>query len=165
MTTLYELTGKRLELQKELSDLNFDSQTIQDTLEGESKELEAKIEDYGYVIRNMDSFVESMKAEEDRMAARRKAYENKVERIKKWLFENMVACEITKIECPAFTISVATNPPKTVADDETLTPKEFMVEHPAPAPTPDKKAILAKLKAGEAVPGWHMESGKRLVIK
>jgi hypothetical protein len=165
MTTLYELTGKRLELQKELAALDFDSQIIQDTLEGESKEIEAKIESYGFVIRNMDSFIESMKAEEDRMAARRKAHENQVERIKKWLFENMVACGISKIECPAFTISVATNPPKTVVDDESLTPKDLMVEHPAPEPTPDKKAILAKLKAGETVPGWHIESGKRLVIK
>lgn len=165
MTTLYELTGKRLELQKHLEELNFDTQTIQDTLEGESKELEAKIESYGFVIRNMSAFAEAMKAEENRMALRRKTYEGKVERIEKWLFDNMVVCNISKIECPAFTIAIKSNPPKIVGDDESLTPDEFMIKHPAPADTPDKKAILAKLKSGEAVPGWHMESGKRLEIK
>jgi len=165
MSTLYELTGKRLELQKELAELDFDAQTIKDTLEGESKEIEAKIESYGFVIRNMDSFVDSMVAEEKRMAERRKMHEKKVERIRQWLFDNMVICGITKIECPAFSISIKSNPPKTIADDESLTPKEFMVEHPAPAPTPDKKAIMANLKAGKVVPGWHIESGKRLEIK
>lgn len=165
MTTLYELTGKRLELQKELAELDFDTQTINDTLEGESKELSEKIESYGFVIRNMDSFIESMKAEEKRMADRRKAHENKVERIRQWLFENMLVCGISKIECPAFQISIANNPPKVMIDDESIIPDDLMVKHEAPPPSPDKKAILAKLKAEESVPGCHMESGKRLVIK
>lgn len=165
MTTLYELTGKRLELQREFTELDFDTQTIKDTLEGESKELEEKIESYGFVIRNMDSFIESMKAEENKIADRRKAHEKKVERIKQWLFDNMLACNISKIEYPAFQISIQKNPPKVLIDDETLIPKEFMVSHPAPSPTPDKKAILAKLKAEESVPGCRIESDKRLVIK
>src|SRR3989337_851775 len=104
MPSLYDLTTVRLSLQRKLDELDFDQQTVLDTLEGSSTELQAKIEDYGYVIKNMESFVESIKAEEDRIAKRRKIYESRVGHIKEWLKTNMIACGITKIECPAFTI-------------------------------------------------------------
>jgi hypothetical protein len=161
---LFELTAERLALQNKLLELNFDEQTILDTLEGESTELQAKIENYGFVISNMESFGDAMKAEETRMADRRKAHETKVSRIKAWLLENMQACQISKIECTAFTIAVRTNPPKVVIDHEGSLPCELFVYHPAPEPTPDKKAIAAALKDVD-VPGAHLEQGVRLEIK
>lgn len=162
---LFELTQERLALQNKLLELNLDEQTIQDTLEGESTELEAKIEDYGFVIRNMESFAEAMKAEESRMADRRKAQEKKVAQIKEWLLTNMQACGITKIECPAFTIAVRQNPAKVIVDNEASIPAEFMVTPPAPPPAPDKKAIAIAIKAGNEVPGCHTEHGFRIEIK
>jgi len=162
---LFELTAQRLELQNKLQDMNFDEQTILDTLEGESTELQAKIEDYGFVIRNMESFVEAMKAEEKRMADRRKINENKVERIKEWLLNNMQACEITKIECPAFTIAVRTNPPKVIVTDVMALPGCFFkIPDPLP-PQLDKKSLSAALKDNVNIPGAHLEKGVRLEIK
>lgn len=160
---LFELTTERLALQTKLQELNFDEQTILDTLEGESTELQAKIEDYGFVIRNMEAFTEAMKLEEARMAARRKAHENRVERIKEWLLTNMQACQISKIECPAFTIAVRTNPTKVIVDDEKALPSGYF-HIPDPIPQLDKKALAAALKAGEVV-GAHLEQGVRLEIK
>jgi hypothetical protein len=144
--------------------MNFDEQTIQDTLEGESTELQAKIENYSFVIRNMEAFTEAMKAEETRMAERRKAQEAKIARIKHWLLTNMQACDITKIECPAFTIALRNNPPKVVVDDEKAIPAGyFKIPDPLP-PQLDKKALAADLKAGN-VDGAHLEHGVRLEIK
>jgi len=162
---LFELTKSRLELQNKLQELNLDEQTIQDTLEGESTELEAKIEDYGFVIRNMEAFSEAMKAEEKRMADRRKSQEVKIERIKDWLLTNMQACGIQKIECPAFTISVRQNPAKVIIDNEAFIPSEFMVMPPPPPASPDKKAIASAIKLGKEVAGAHTEHGFRIEIK
>lgn len=165
MNSLYELVGKRLELQKKLEVMNFDNETIQDTLEGESTDLEAKIEDYGFVIRNLEAFGDAIKAEENHLAERRKAHEKKVAKVKEWLLTNMVACGITKKDFPAFTISVKTNPPKVVVDDEKAIPSNFLVV-PAPLPpSPDKKAIAAAIKSGEVVEGCHIEQSSRIEIK
>lgn len=162
---LFELTSERLALQNKLQAMDFDEQTIQDTLEGESTELQAKIEDYGFVIRNMEAFADAMKVEEKRMADRRKAHENKVERIKEWLLTNMQACQITKIECPAFTIALRNNPPKVVIDNEGSIPCELFTYPEAPPPSPNKKAIADALKSGQEVAGAHLEQGVRIEIK
>ncbi len=43
MSTLFELVGERLALQNKLEELNFDEQTIADTLEGDSLAIQKKI--------------------------------------------------------------------------------------------------------------------------
>lgn len=162
---LFELTTERLALQTKLQELNLDEQTIQDTLEGNSTELQAKIEDYGYVIRNMEAFSEAIKAEEKRIADRRKAQEVKIDRIKEWLLVNMRACEISKIECSAFTISVKQNPAKVIVDNELDVDQEYKVFSPPPPPTINKKAVADAIKAGKDVIGCHLEYGYRVEIK
>lgn len=162
---LFELTKERLELQSKLQALNLDEQTIQDTLEGESTEIQLKIESYGFVIKEMESFAEAMKAEETRMTDRRKAQEKKVEKIKEWLLINMQACGINKIECPAFTIAVRQNPAKIVIDNENQIPDEFMFTPLPSPPEPAKKAIAEAIKAGKEVPGCHIEHGYMVEIK
>ena len=96
MSNLYELVGERLALQQKLQEQDFDEQTILDTLEGDNIALQKKIEDYCYVIRNMESLPAELKAEEQRLATRRKVYENRVEHIKNWLLTNMQAANITR---------------------------------------------------------------------
>ena len=162
--SLYQLTGEHLALQSKLEAMDFDSETIVDTLESESTALEAKIQSYGFIIRNMDAFGDAIKAEETRLSERRKAHEKKVAHIKAWLLSNMEACGIKKIECPAFTISVKTNPPKVIVDDEKSIPACFMVVPAMPPPSPDKKAIAAAIKGGQLVNGCHLEQGHSLAI-
>lgn len=163
--TLYELSAERLALQNKLQSLDLDVETIADTLEGESSAITAKIADYGYVIKNLDAFVDAIKAEENRIVARRKASEKKVEHIKEWLLLNMVGCNIKSVECPAFSITVKKNPPKVVIDDESLIPDDYLVVPELPPPSPDKKTIAAVLKKGEQIPGCHLESSNRIDIK
>lgn len=167
MSSLYELVGKRLDLQKKLEELNFDDETIADSLEGDSTELQAKIEDYGFVIRNLEAFGDAIKAEETRLFERRKAHEKRVENIKSWLLHNMQACGITKIECPAFTISVKTNPPSVDVLHECDIPAAYMrtPEIKLPEAAPDKKLIMDALKAGLSVPGCAIKQSTKLVIK
>lgn len=167
MSTLYELTGERLALQAKLESLNLDEETIADTLEGESLEISKKIEAYGFVIRNRRSLVEAMDAEIERMQARRDAEDKRIKATEKWLLDSMVACGITKIECPAFTVATQANPASVNVVDESAIPPEYICipEPKPPVPAPDKRAILAALKSGKDVPGCAIKNTFRLVIK
>ena len=166
MSTLYELTSHRLELQAKLEEMNFDEETITDTLEGESDELEAKIEDYGYVIKNRTAFGDAIRSEIVRLQERLKSEEKRIAGIKDWLLQNMIACGISKIECPVFTLSVKTNPPSVDVLDEFKIPEKYW-RTPEPKPpdaAPDKKAIIEALKNGEDVPGCAIKRTQKIVI-
>jgi hypothetical protein len=165
MTTLYDLVGERLALQNKLEELNFDEVTIADTLEGESTAIQAKIEDYAFVIRNMEALPDAIKAEEKRLADRRKAIEKRVEHIKNWLLVNMQQAGITKIESPVFTVALQNNPASVIIDDESLIDDGFK-RMPDPLPlVVDKKLIKMAIDAGQEVLGAHIEVKQRLVIK
>ncbi len=165
MTTLYDLVGERLALQNKLEELNFDEVTIQDTLEGNSTEIQAKIEDYCFVIKNMEALPEQIKAEEKRLADRRKAIENRVQHIKDWLLVNMQQAGIMKIESPVFTVALQNNPASVIIYDESLIDDGFK-RMPDPLPlVVDKKLIKMAIDAGQEVIGAHIEVKQRLVIK
>lgn len=165
MSTLYELTGERLALQHKLETLELDEQAILDTLEGSSVEIQAKIESYCYVIKNMEMLPEQIKLEEKRLADRRKAYEKRVEHIRNWLFINMQACGITKIESSAFTVAIQNNPLSVVIDDEALIPDGYKRLPEPPPLVPDKTMIKNAIQSGLEVPGAHIQQTQRLVIK
>ncbi len=165
MSTLYDLTVERIALKNKLETLDLDQVTIEDTLEGESTEIQSKIENYGFIIREMESFADAIKAEEDRLSKRRKIAENRVEQIKQWLKSNMEACGIHKIEYPAFTIAVQNNPASVVVDMESAIPEGYMRIPEPPPMMPNKKLIAEALKAGLDVPGCHLSQSTRLVIK
>jgi hypothetical protein len=165
MASLYELTGERLALEQKLRSLDLDEVTIQDTLSGSSKDIERKIEDYGYVIRNLRAPALAIDEEIKRLQDRKKAIEKRADKVEYWLFHNMETAGISRVECPLFTIALQDNPPSVDVFDESLLPAEFL-RHPAPPPpAPDKKAIAAAIKAGQEVPGAVLKQGKRLVIK
>ena len=167
MSNLFELVGQRLELQNRLEEMNFDEETIQDTLEGESGEITAKIESYGFVIRNRTAFADAMSGEITRMIARRDAELKRIEAIEKWLLDSMVACNINKIECPAFSVSVRQNPQSVDVLNEAAIPADYMrmPEPKPPVAAPDKKLILAALKDGFEVAGCAIKRTNKLVIK
>lgn len=164
-TSLYILAGEYLALANKLNDSELDEQTIFDTLEGASGELEVKAKNVAMFIRNLETSAEQIKSAEKQMADRRKAIENKAEHIKQYLFDNMKRCGLSKIECEYFALNIKKNPPKLVIDDAGAIPGELYIYPPAPDPYPDNAAIKAKLLAGEVIEGAHIEQGERLEIK
>ena len=165
MQSLYQLSGDYLAIANKLSDSDLPPEVINDTLESLSGELEEKCTNVALFVRNLEATAESIKAAEKQMADRRKAIENKANSIRQYLQVNMQRTGITKIESPYFALTIKKNPPSVVIDDVEAIPAEFMVTPAPPPPAPDKKAIGEKLKAGEQVPGCHLEQGERLDIK
>lgn len=165
MTTLYSLTAEYRAAAERLHDLDLDDQTIADTLESMQGAIEVKAQNVAFMVRNFEALADQIKAAEEAMSARRKAMEARAARIRSYLLGNMLACGISKIECPEFRIAVQNNPPSVVIDSEGLIPSEFMTAPEPPQPRANKKAIAEAIKAGREIPGAHLETSSRLVIK
>lgn len=162
---LFQIADQYLVDLKRLEELDLDEQTVADTLEGLSGELEVKATNVAMFCRNLEASAEAIKAAEQQMAARRKAIENRAARIKQYLKDNMERTGITKIEGPHFALSIKKNPPAVHVEAQELIPAEFFNAPPPPAPVMDKKRIAEALKAGKDVPGCRLEQGTRLEIK
>jgi chromosome segregation ATPase len=165
MTSLYQLTNEFQLLATKLNESDYDEQTIADTLEGASGDIETKATNVAMFIRNLESSAEAIKQAEKEMSDRRKAIEKKAESIRQYLKDNMQRCGITKIDSPYFALTLKKNPPSVIIDDAGAIAGELYVYPEAPAPYPDKKAISELLKAGKVVNGAHLEQAERLEIK
>lgn len=163
--SLYVIANEYQAMVDRLMNSDLDEQTIADTIEGASGELETKATNVAMFIRNLESSAEQIKLAEKAMAERRKAIESKAESVKQYLFNNMKRVGVTKIESPYFALSIKKNPPKLVIDDAGKIPSELYIYPPAPDPYPDNAKIKSMLTNGETVEGAHIEQGERLEIK
>lgn len=114
MTTLYELTGEMLELLAMAEEPDIDAQALADTMEAIEGEFEDKADGYAKVISQLNAQAEMLKAEEDRLAKRRKAMTNSAEQIKKRLEASMIATGKTKFKTQFFSFGIQKNPKKVV---------------------------------------------------
>lgn len=164
-TSLYVLSAEYHALASKLMESDLDDQTISDTLEGASGDLEVKAVNVAMFVRNLEASAEAINEAIKGMNERKNAIEKKADSIRQYLFDNMKRCEINKIESPYFALTIKNNPPSVVIDDASLLPVEFMRQPIPPLPTPDKTAIKAALQAGKEVLGAHIEQSQRLEIK
>lgn len=135
----------------------YDSENISE-LEGR---IEDKIDAIACYIKEVDSDADAMKAEEQRIAKRRKAAEVRSDRLRQYLMAWMQESGRRKAETARSCVSLRRAESVKVYDDLAL-PDGFMrqrIEN-----VPDKKAIKAAIKAGEQVPGAEIVSYDSMVI-
>lgn len=164
MTALYELAAAFRADAEKLADLDLDPQTLADTIEGMSGELEVKAQNVVMFCRNLESTAAAIKEAEAKMAARRKAIENRAAGLMRYVQASMELAGVTKIESPYFRLTIQNNPPAVDVFEPGLVPSEFMTQPAPPPPAPDKTAIKGALKAGIDVPGCRLTTGQRLVV-
>jgi len=160
MPSLYELTSNYRQLMEFAGEM--DAEVFEDTLAAITDGIEIKAENIAYVVRNMEADAAVIKEEEQRLADRRKAMENRVKNLKQYLLEQLDAAGIKKVQAAKITVSIANNAPSVVVSDESTLPEQYLVPQP---PKVDKKAIGVALKAGEEVPGCSLVAGKSVRIK
>lgn len=163
--SLYQIAAEHRQMVERLMDTNDDEQVIADTIEAESFPLEVKAQNVAYAIRTMEATASAIKDAEKQMADRRKAIENRAQRIREYLQTCMEIAGKSKIECPHFALAIKTNPPSVDVFEPGLIPAEYMKLPEPPAPTIDKVAIKEAIKAGKEVPGALLVQAKRLEIK
>ena len=162
--SLYSIAAEYAALAEKLHDTDLDEQTISDTLDGASGELETKWTNVGFVIKNIEAEAKQIKEAEEAMYLRRKAKENRVARLKDYLLANMLVTGMKKVESPYFVISVRDNPESVVIDAESQIPEDYMREIPATY-SPDKTLIKKAIQDGYEVPGCHLTRTQSLQIK
>jgi len=122
--------------------------------------LEEKALNTAYVIRKLDSRIDAIKNEIDRLKKLKEMAESAEERLKKYLQENIP--EGQKIQGDLITISWRKSESVEISDVSKI-PKEYIktkIEE-----SPDKTTIKEALKSGKQVPGAELVSKNNLQIK
>ena len=161
--TLFEITGDLIKLDAMMEDGEEDLEAYFDTHEGLFAEFEDKVDDYGYLIKNVSAKIDAIKAEEKRLAERRKVLENNVNRVKDRLMQCMVAAETKRVNGTFFTFTVRKPGVKL---PEGLTFEDVPEEYRIPQdPKVDGKKLTEDIKSGKFT-GIALVPGKvSLLIK
>lgn len=121
-------------------------------------ERDVKIENIALWIKNLRSDVEALKAEEQALAGRRKAAENKAESLKKCLTRYLAG---QKFSTAKVAVSFRRTSSVNITDLSVLPGQYLRYKDPEP----DKTAIKNAVKAGETVAGAEIVSGQSISIK
>ncbi len=164
MTALFELTNEYRALADKLNDSELDQQTINDTLDGASGDLEEKIINTAKYYRNIDADADKIEEAAKQMLARAKTLRTHAANIKQYLQSNLERAGLQKVNSPWFVVSIAQNPEALTVDDESAIPRDYFKEVPATFVL-DKALCKQAIKDGFTVPGAHLSRGTSLRIK
>jgi hypothetical protein len=162
MGSLYELTGEFQQVLNMAQDGEYSQEAIKDTLEAIGLEIEDKADGYAKVIKVLEGNVAALKAEESRLAGRRKDIEDNIAFMKKSLEDSMRATGKIKFKTLLFNFGIQKNPPRLVIDDKKGVPEELLIPQ---EPVVNGAAIKELLKNGENLEYAHLEQGESLRIK
>lgn len=157
MATLYELTAEMQRI--------MDSEDISDTdLQTAFGNIQEKAQNICQLVTMLEHDAEVFKAEETRLAERRKAIENRASNIKEYIKRNMIEIEIDEIKAGIFSLKLQDNPPAVEVTNEASIPARYYTIIPETKQL-DKKRLGTDLKAGSDIPGCKLTTGKSLRIR
>lgn len=163
--TLYELTEQYMTLMEMAEDPETDQQTLADTMDAITGEIEDKADSYAVIINSLKSDADVLDAEIKRLTARKAAMLANAERMKSRLMTAMIMAGREKIKTARYTLGIQKTTPSVVLDTDDLEkiPAEYLIKQ---EPKIDKRGIAAALKGGKDMPGVaHLEQGVALQIR
>ena len=165
MASLYELTAGLQTLWDLMEEGTLEEEMLLDAFKNQEEEISIKIEGYCKFIKNLESDIAGLKAEEERLKDKRKTMENTIDRAKKAMKAAMEVTGEKKIKGDLFTVAIQANPPSVVLDEQCLEniPEQYLIPQ---EPKLDRKKIAEDIKAGEDLNGIaHLEQNYGLRIK
>lgn len=163
--TLYEITGKFLELLEMAEMDDADPEVIEMTMDGIDGDFEFKADGYAKVLAEINANVDGLKKEIARLTNRKRTLEASADRMKKHLQDAMTVTGKKKFKTDLFSFAIKKNPPSLVMDTDSLEdiPPYWLIQK---EPEVNKAAIKEALKNGEDVGGIaHLAQGESLVIR
>ena len=130
-------------------------------------EREAKLEGVALWIKDMKAEAAAVKEEADKLTARRKALENRMESVKAWLLQALNGEKLKTPRCSVY----QTHSQKVVIDDEKALVDMFMASPFGEKflrmkdPEIDKTALKDSMKQGYEYEFAHLEETESVVIK
>lgn len=161
MSKLYEIGERYRNLEALLDDDSIPSDMILEAAVKVEEEFTTKAQGIGCLAINMAAEIKAYKEEEDRLAQRRKTMQAKLDGLKGYLLKQMQDSGLRNIK-GVIPLRIQTNSRGSViVDDETAIPTQYYV---ILDPQLDKESLYKNIKAGEEVPGCHIETGEHLRI-
>ena len=171
MAKLYELTSELRAIQDRIFD-SIDQETgevevdelTEAALDSIDMAFDSKVDGIARIVRSLMSTADCLKAEEVRLAKRRKAAEQNVAWLKAYVRGAMIEADKPKIKTPMFTVYLQTSAPPVLIEDGSVLPEEYL-QPPKPREA-NKVALKKALKGGVDVPGARLgEPTRSLVIR
>lgn len=161
MVKLYEITEAIRTLQ---SDPDLPEDAIRDTIESLEGEFEDKAVAVVKVVTNVEGDIDAIDREIKRLQDRKQRMARFIDKFRDYLRTNMDQSGVTKIDHPLFSITLAKPVAQVEIVNEDLLPDDYV--ETVTVRKPDKRRILADLKAGKTIPGAGMIEGtRRLLIR
>ena len=162
MASIYELNKDYAELSAmlEAAETPEEIEAIQNTLEMLDLSIEEKIENTAKYMVNVESDIQGLKTEIDRLTKIKKAKENAVERLKNNVEYIMKQKGIEKLEVGTFKAGYRKSESVEIINLDVIPADFTKVEIKA-----DKTAIKKALKAGEVVEGAEIKVNQNFYIK
>lgn len=156
--SLYNITNKFIDLFEKAENQELTQEEIAEQGNDLALALQNKSTNIIAYSKQLDLTSEAIKAEIERLTALKKVVDNRNDKFKEYVKENMQRLDLQKIETSLGTIAVAKNPASVEIYDETLITDEYMKEKVTV--TVDKTAIKEALKNGKKVLGARLVEDK-----
>jgi hypothetical protein len=117
-----------------------------------------------HITNEWEAFVTMAKAEEKRVADKRKAVENRIAKLKDYLKNNMETAEIFDMTVGNLNFKIQNVKASVIIENEAVIPQEFKTIIPASL-TVNKTAIKKALDEGQNVAGASLKAGTSLRIR
>ena len=164
MRALYEIDQEILDC------IDDETGEILDTekLDALQMEREQKLEGVALWVKDLKAEADAVKAEADKLTARRKALENKIDRLKNWL---LFALDGEKLKTPRCNVYQTHSTKLNVIDEQSVVnwiqthsrePEQYLK---FTLPEIRKDAVKAAIKDGAEIPGACLEQTESVVIK
>lgn len=144
MATLYELTDRYRNI-LEVAEM-LDAEQLEEALAGIDDDIEVKADGYAGVIEELKMKKEKNKELKERFAAKEKALDTRIEKMKESLQDSMLLTGKTKFKTDLFSFNIQKNAASLSVLKEDNIPKRFYEEQ---APKLDKRGLLKYLKETE----------------
>lgn len=163
---LYEIANDYLALMQAVEDGDIPEEAIADTLEAIGGEIEVKADNIACLLKEIDSDCEAIRAEERRLAERRRTKERLYERIKQYLSEELLRIGMAKVETARNRISFRKSESVDLSDDFITWAMENRDDLLSYAePTANKTEIKRALKEGAEIVGATLVTKQNLQLK
>ena len=169
MTALYQLSESKLQALQIIDDMineqcsDVEMQEAYSLLNQLDENFQEKAVNVAMYVRNLETESAAIADAEKAMSARKKALNNKADRLKSYLLSEMQRTQTNQIKCPYFVLSLRKTPASVRIAPNAVIP-DFLLAPPKPQEA-DKRAIKEAIEKGLVIEGVTLESGETLSIK
>jgi hypothetical protein len=166
--TLYELTKDYMDLLFAIDNEEIPEEAITDTLEAITASIEEKADNIACMLKGLEAEAQAIRAEELRLAERRKAKERAYEKIKAYLSEELLKANITAVDTARNKITFRKSESVHISNEDAfiawaILNRDDLISYGKA--TPNRTAIKKALNGGAVIDGAELRVNQNIQLK